>query len=226
VLIQDLLSPASVALPSTTPQLISYHLSAASIDDASSIQLVTSLVSYITTSPALWRGQANKVSLQWSRSIDFERARQVYTALFQGCLYRAGELTRLHGTGWSARRKFAAFLDAYCAGFTVTPGVQVIGCHPTIRVLAASAALRAMQAIKSRKDKLYVGGSALMGRAEDEVIEAWREYFNEWDRNGRVEGPSGSKGPAHEWTGSSAGEFEIRPISPSRVCPSVERSPI
>lgn len=216
VLIQDLLSPSSVALPSTTPQLISYHLSTTSLDEPTSIQIVTSLVSYIITSPALWRGQANKSSLQWSRAIDFERARQVYTALLQGCLYRAGEITRQHGTGWSARRKFATFLDAYCAGFTPTSELPANSCHPTIRVLAASAALQAMQAIKMRKDKLYVGGSSLMGRAEEEVIAAWQDYFREWDRDGRIDSSgSGSSNTAFEWTGSSAGEFEMRPISSS-----------
>lgn len=214
VLIQDLLSPASTALPSTTPALISYHLSTIPLEPANSASLISSILSYLTASPALWRGQANRHSptSPW-QEVDFDRAREVYNALVQGFLYRAGELTRDLGTGWRARRRFAAYLELYLAGVNAEPEGS---CHPTVRVLTASAALQALQTIKLKKDKLYVGGSSLMGRSEDMVVVAWEEYFREADRD--QHGFASTAAAATEWTGSASGVYEIRNKSSSMPC--------
>lgn len=209
LLIQDFLSPATTQLSSTTPQLLTYHLAKLPLEQPH-LALLTSLLTYLSTSPALWRGQASpsSTSPQWT-PLNFGRAQEVYTALFQGCLYRAGEVTRELGTGWNARRKYAAFFEAYLAGANAEKEGM---CHPVVRLLTASAALAALQAIKMRKDKLYVGGSALMGRAEQEVLKAWHEYFREEERDHRG---SAANGAATEWTGSAAGEFEMRPYRSS-----------
>lgn len=220
LLIQDLLSPAFTLLPSTTPALLSYHLAKLPLEQPH-LDLLTSLVTYLTTSPALWRGQASPSSSapRWS-PLNFARAQEVFNALVQGWLYRAGELSAELGTGWRARRKYAAFLEAYMAGVNAEEEGQ---CHPVVRVLATSAALTALQSIKMRKDKLYVGGSSLMGRAEEEVLKAWVEYFREDERDQRG---SAANGAATEWSGGASGEFHMRPHCSSLVSipPSETRS--
>lgn len=186
MLLQDLLSPPSTQLSSTTPALISYHLSTLPLAPPT---LLSAVVRTLTSSPSLWRGDASRTGSGWT-PLDWARAHEVYDALRNGVVYRAGELTKEHGTGWTARRRYGAFLDAYF--------VDVPGAHPTIRLLVASAALAGLQMVKQRRDKLYVGGSGLLQRAEQEVLRAWDGYFASAQDEG-----------VGEWTGPGRGEFEL-----------------
>lgn len=190
LLIQDLLSPPSTVLGSTTPGLISYHLSTLALAPPS---LLSAVVQTVATSPSLWRGRGLRTGDGWA-TLDWQRAHEVFVALRNGVVYRAGELTRQHGTGWTARRKFAHFLDQYYTGLALAPDA-----HPTIALLVATAALAALQAVKQRRDKLYVGGSALLQRAESETLAAWDTYF-----------AAAQDERIGEWTGPGRGEFELR----------------
>lgn len=167
LLFQDLLSPATTLLESTTPALITYHLS--TLPATSSTQLVTSLVRYVATSPALWRGQAQYAE-GW-HPLNWTRGREVYDAVKNGLLYRVGELSTEVGTGWRARRRLSQYLDSLYAGLALEY------LHPTIRLLLVSAVLKGLQLVKLRKDKLYVGGTAHLGRAETQSLLAWEGYF-------------------------------------------------
>ena len=202
ILIQDLLSPRTTQLDSTTPALIAYHLSTLPLSPATTL---TTLVQCLATSPSLWRGQATYSNGNNWEPLNFLRAREVYEALRNGVLYRAGEITREIGTGWRARRKFSQFLDAYCAG------IDSSIIHPQVRLILAGAALGGLQLVKQRRDKLYVGGSALLGRAEKEALAAWEGYF------GVV-----TDDTVGEWSGNTQGEFEfdvarVFPLSISRM---------
>lgn len=79
--------------------------------------------------------------------------------------------------------------------------------HPVVRLLTACAALEGLQTIKARKEKLYVGGSALMGRAEKEVMKAWEEYFRQVGMDG--EGGSAARSGGGEWTANGEGESHV-----------------
>lgn len=202
VLLQDLLSPPSTPLASTTPALIAYHLSTIALTTPT---LLSTLLRYLSVSPSLWRGQASLTHAGDWAALNWPRAQEVYEAVRNGVLYRAGEITKELGTGWRARRRYAAFVHAYFEGVNAEEE-----CHPTIRLLLANAALAGLQIIKARKDKLYVGGSGLMGRAEKEVLHTWGGYFA-----GTTESRVG------EWTGSGRGEFELvvhRAFGCSRGC--------
>ncbi|KAL8279383.1 hypothetical protein RQP46_008195 [Phenoliferia psychrophenolica] len=201
LLIQDLLSPASTALAAATPALISYHLSTLALAPPT---LLTAVVETLTTSPSLWRGNATRSSLDggWP-TLNWARAKEVFDAVRNGVVYRAGELTKQHGTGWTARRRFSTFFDAYFAGVNADPDA-----HPAVRLLLASAALAALQIIKGRKDKLYVGGSSLIGRNEKEVLEAWDAYFGAAPETG-----------VGEWSGPGRGEFELHQADGDEVLP-------
>ena len=189
LLIQDLLSPPSTQLAATTPALISYHLSTLELLPPT---LLTAVLETLSTSPSLWRGNASRGAEGWP-TLNWARAKEVYDAVRNGVVYRAGELTKAHGTGWTARRRFSAFFDAYFSGVNAD-----IDAHPVIRLLLASAALAGLQIVKGRRDKLYVGGSPLMGRAEREVLGAWDVYF--------ASAPDSGVG---EWSGPGRGEFEL-----------------
>ncbi|KAM0749468.1 hypothetical protein T439DRAFT_381790 [Meredithblackwellia eburnea MCA 4105] len=167
-LIQDLLSPSTISLPSTTPALISYHL-AITTPPAPALPL---LVQSILTSPSLWKGDQLQFPA-YSTSINLERAKQVFDAIANGVQYRRGEIVKsLDGaTGWRARRQYSAFVQALLLEGTTGEA------NPTIKLLVTSAVLAGLQAIKANKDKVYVGGSGLLGVAEDRVLQAWDEYF-------------------------------------------------
>lgn len=186
LLIQDLLSPRTTQLASTTPALISYHLSTLPLAPPT---LLVTLVQSLATSPSLWKGQATLHS--WE-PLNYARAREVYEALKNGVLYRAGEISRELGTGWRARRRFGQFLEAFYEGLY---NEEV---HPAVRLILASAALRGLQLVKDRRDKLYVGGSGLMGRAEAEALKAWDVFLG-----------IGSDAETVEWVGHQRGEYEI-----------------
>lgn len=182
LLFQDLLSPSTTLLASTTPALITYHLSTLPLT-SSSTQLVTPLLRYLVTSPALWRGQAQQQSSASASQIweplNWSRGKEVYDAIRNGILYRVGEISKELGTGWRARRRLATFLDYFYAGLE-DEGTG--GIHPTVQMLVKSAVLKGLQLVKLRKDKLYVGGTAHLGKAEAEVLKAWEEYarVQEW----------------------------------------------
>ena len=189
ILIQDLLSPRTTQLDSTTPALIAYHLSTLTLSPAT---VLTTLVQCIATSPSLWRGQATYSNGNSWQPLNYPRAKEVYEALRNGVLYRAGEISRGMGTGWRARRKFAQFLEGYYAG------IDDSIIHPQVCLILASAALGGLQLVKQRKDKLFVGGSTLLGRAETEALAAWEGYFAA-EKGDEVGG----------WSGTARGEFEI-----------------
>ncbi|KDE07512.1 hypothetical protein MVLG_02186 [Microbotryum lychnidis-dioicae p1A1 Lamole] len=210
LLIQDLLSPPWTVLSSSTPQLITLHLSTLSLLDPATSALIPTLISCIASSPSLWRGQATASSSasSWAtwRTLNWTRANEVYTSLVQCCLYRASEIAKEHGTGWKARRTYAQFVELYLQGIrddqvgelaqdkSTTRTMRV---HPVVRLLITSALLAALQSIKQRQDKLYVGGSALMGRAHDQVLAAWDEYFREEEQDARL------GATAMEWNGNT-----------------------
>ncbi|KAK4056859.1 hypothetical protein OIO90_002109 [Microbotryomycetes sp. JL221] len=216
MLIQDLLSPASVMLPSTTPALLSYHLSTHTLDDPSTNALVTMILRCIMTSPALWRGQAQSTAVervaQW-RPLNFARTQDVYTALVQAWLLRINSVKQAYGTGWSARRKLASFLEAYFEGVN-HPAFDDEPVHPVIQLVASCACLAALQTLKLNKDDLYVGGSALMGRAHEQTLLHWRQFFYNVDEQNedRNQQTLDSKDQQHagarpsEWTGSAGDE--------------------
>ncbi|KAK4047724.1 hypothetical protein OIV83_005232 [Microbotryomycetes sp. JL201] len=227
MLLQDLLSPASVQLPSTTPALLSYHLSTLSLDDPSQLATITMIVRCVLTSPALWRGQATAArrtgGTEWP-ALNFDRSRDVYTALAHAWLLRINAVKSQYGTGWSGRRKLAAFIDAYVQGLDDEVDRQLAAAvsdgmtdevHPVVRLIASCACLSALQTVKLRRDELYIGGSAIMGKAHEVVLQCWHSYFKSIedareDNNGR--GDVQRDSPAQrEWSGSSGGEFEIKP---------------
>lgn len=190
ILLQDLLSPASTKLPSTTPALITYHLSLL----PSNSPLLPSLLHYILVSPSLWRGQSTPSSStpRWS-ALNFERGKDVFEAVRNGVFYRAGEVSKSVGDGWRGRRALGGFLDVLLAGME---GAEE--SHPAIKLLLNSAILAGLQAVKNRKDKLYVGGSGLLGKAEGEVIKAWEGLLGTEEEVG-----------VGEWMGSGRGEYEM-----------------
>ncbi|SCV71125.1 BQ2448_2713 [Microbotryum intermedium] len=209
LLIQDLLSPPWTVLSSSTPQLITLHLSTLSLLDPATSALIPTIISCIASSPSLWRGQATASSSASSsatwRRLNWTRANEVYTSLVQGCLYRASEITKEHGTGWKARRTYAQFVDLYLQGvqddevgeLAQSKPTTTTRVHPVVRLLITSALLVALQSIKQRQDKLYVGGRALMGRAHDQVLAAWDEYFREEEQDARL------GATAMEWNGTT-----------------------
>lgn len=189
VLLQDLLSPRSTQLNSTTPALIAYHLSTLTLSPAT---LLSTLVQCISTSPSLWRGQGTYSNAHPWEPLNWPRAKEVYESVRNGVLYRAGEIATELGTGWRARRRFGQFLDAYYAGLDV----DIV--HPAIRLLLHSAALAGLQLVKQRKDKLYVGGTNLLGRAEEQALLSWEGYFADTRR-----------GSVGEWSGHSPNHLAL-----------------
>ncbi|KAI5476400.1 peroxisomal membrane protein [Pseudohyphozyma bogoriensis] len=168
-LLQDLLSPAGTQLPASTPTLITYHLSSCPLP------VLPQLVHYLAISPSLWSNNS---------TLDFSLARDMFSSTRDGVLHRANSITTaLDSHGWRARRQYAQFIDAYFKA------VELSGTRADVRLVMASAALAALQVIKAGKEKLFVGGSALMGRAEKEVLLAWEDW---------LESTGGGKGVANE----------------------------
>ncbi|KAM0787686.1 hypothetical protein ACM66B_003748 [Microbotryomycetes sp. NB124-2] len=234
MLLQDLLSPASVQLPSTTPALLSFHLSTLSLDDPSQFATVTMIVRCVVTSPALWRGQATARAqahgqtggTEWP-ALNFDRAKDVFTALAHAWLLRINSVKQTYGTGWSGRRKLAAFLESYVQGLddetdnklvSAVTGGATDQVHPAVRLITSCACLSALQTVKLRRDELFVGGSALMGRAHEIVLQHWQAYFDNADSTrehhddrGLGTSKDGAATRGHEWSGNAGGEFEIKP---------------
>lgn len=165
LLIQDLLSPSNTILPPQTNPLITYYIS------NSTPNLLIPLIQSISTSPSLWKGSATSTPAQL---LPFNLASAIFNSIRDGIVYRSSHITTTTATGhgWRGRRAYATFFDHYYKGVHAEDD-----CHPTVRLLLASAALAALQTIKLRKDKLSVGGSALMGRAEKELLDVWDEFF-------------------------------------------------
>lgn len=209
-LIQDLLSPSSITLPPTTTTLITYHLTYIPFSQSTNL---TTLAYYLATSPSLWKGcgtpsassESGKEDDGW-KEVEGNTAREVYASIRNGVLYRCTQISR-ESTSWTGRRHFASFLEALLAGYTPAPLVESSSdsnsdssniasggeIHPTIRLIISSAILSALQAIKSNKEKLYVGGSSLMGRMESEVIGAWQAYFGYYKKGLVVKGREGGE---------------------------------
>lgn len=171
LLFQDLLSPPGTLLESTTPALITYYIS------TSPPALITALITYVATSPSLWNGQAQYDQARWE-GLNWARSKEVYDAVKNGILYRVGEIIKEVGTGWRARRHLSTFLEAFYEGLDSPTTTRTI--HPTIKLLITSAGLKGLQLIKLRKDKLFVGGTTHLGRAEQEVLIAWKVHFDQF----------------------------------------------
>lgn len=157
LLIQDLLSNS--LLPSTTPALISYHLSTA--PPAS----LTRLADVLATSYALWNRAINKPY----STLDWKPATEIFEAVRNGIVYRASQLSTTTGTGYLGRRAFSQALDGLYQGIVS----QDDAVNPFIRLLLTSGILAGVQAIKARRDKLYVGSRSILGNAEQQVLDSW-----------------------------------------------------
>ena len=81
VLLQDLLSPPSTPLASTTPALIAYHLSTIALTTPT---LLSTLLRYLSVSPSLWRGQASLTHAGDWAALNWPRAQEVYEAVRNG----------------------------------------------------------------------------------------------------------------------------------------------
>ncbi|GAA5846040.1 hypothetical protein JCM9279_004765 [Rhodotorula babjevae] len=191
LVLQDLLSPPSpdVVPPATLAQLVALHLGSVPLS-APHLALVSLLARYTLQSPALW----SNLDPQHA----WDRHRLAFDAARQGLLLRLDTLARppsttpafsasssststvtKANTGWSARRAVHTFLRELYAGLwadptSTTPGGG--GVDPLVRLTLASGALAALQEWKRRKEKLWVGGSGGLDRAEHEVGRAWTEW--------------------------------------------------
>ena len=165
-LLHDLVSPSATVLPASTPAQIALQLSAL---DAKPL---AHLLRTLALSASLWPPSERDVPLQ--RAID------VFTALVRGFLLRidgiaADDEANVEGRtgfglgpGWRGRRELAGVVE------TVVAAAEQPAVRPDVRLLIVSALLAALQAVKQRRDELYVGGRQLIPRAETAVLAAWQ----------------------------------------------------
>ncbi|BGP39922.1 hypothetical protein JCM10450v2_003899 [Rhodotorula kratochvilovae] len=188
LVLQDLLSPPSAAVPpATLSQLVALHLASVPLA-APHLALVGLLVRYTAQSPALWAASAPS---SWDCHL------LAYEAIRQGVLLRLDTLARpppdpasssappaqsKTNPGWSARRALHTFLREVYAGLWADPTASPAlvagegGVDPLVRLTLASGVLAALQEWKRRKEKLWVGGASGLDRAEKEAGRAWTEW--------------------------------------------------
>ncbi|CEQ39033.1 SPOSA6832_00511, partial [Sporobolomyces salmonicolor] len=181
LLIQDLLSPPDPSLqPATLLQLITYHLSTIPLSTPH-LTLISLVSRYTLTAPALW------LSTPQSASTDAPKAHwdlhvAVYSAFLHAVLLRLDSISSSStGTGWSARSAVQTFLNELLAGIWAEPPSgepeNGRGARPEVRLTVLSGVLAGLQEWKRRKEKLWVGGTKMLGRLESEVGRAWTEWI-------------------------------------------------
>ncbi|GAA5981779.1 hypothetical protein JCM10908_004606 [Rhodotorula pacifica] len=187
LVLQDLLSPPCEALvPRTLVQQLVLQLSTVSLDRPH-LAFISLLTRYAASSGALW----DSTSLsEWDKcTLAYEVLRQS-VALRLNAIAQPATSTRQSdeskgNTGWSARRSVKTYLNEIYTGLWADPtrtSDDAAGrfgtVDPLIRLAMASGALAALQEWKRSKEKLWVGGSSALPRAEREVGRAWRVYLH------------------------------------------------
>lgn len=186
--LQDLLSPPSEALPPRAlAQQLVLQLSTVPLDPPH-LAFISLLTRYAASSDALWRSDALS---RWDKCLLAYEALRQSVALRLEAIARPVTSTRqsdqrAEHSGWTARKAVRTFLDEVNAGLWTDPAPSPSSrrgdgfgtVDPLIRVAFASGILAALQAWKRRKERLWVGGSHALPRAERKAGRAWRELLD------------------------------------------------
>lgn len=187
LVLQDLLSPPCDALaPRALAQQLVLQLSTVPLERPH-LAFISLLCRYAASSGALW--DSNALS-KWDRCmLAYEVLRQSVALRLHAIARPATSSTRQSddthsNSGWSARRSVKTFLDEVCAGLWADPtrtsddpAGRFGTVDPLIRLAMASGMLAALQEWKRTKQRLWVGGSSALPRAEREAGRAWRDYL-------------------------------------------------
>lgn len=194
ILIQDLLSNSNTKLPSNILNLISFHLSNSNYNNNLNSNnggnsILSNLVTYIVTSPSLWNGnslpnQDDKTTRKWNK-LNFNYSLEIYNSILNGILFRSILIKKeFNSTGFTARREFILFLNQFYLSLNLNLNSNTKQeINPIIKLIIISACLNSLQILKQRKDKLFIGGKNLLGRAEFELLKSWEEFFKEFNQS-------------------------------------------
>ncbi|GAA5874536.1 hypothetical protein JCM3774_004643 [Rhodotorula dairenensis] len=189
LVLQDLLSPPCDDLaPRVLAQQLVLQLSTVPLERPH-LAFISLLTRYAASSGALWDSPALS---RWDRCMLAYEALRQSVALRLNAIARpatASPRTRQSedtksNSGWSARRSLKTFLDQVCTGLWADPtrtsddpAGRFGTVDPLIRLAMASGILAALQEWKRTKERLWVGGSSALPRAEREAGHAWRDYL-------------------------------------------------
>lgn len=183
-LMTDLLSPSS-ASPSVIAS-IAHHVAILPDDSLQHLfgVLASSRSLWILREPCSNSTDDAPVGRDTWMNLDFARARDVYFAIQHGIQTRLDRLSFTNGTGWKARRKAQASLNACFNALATLPASSSSGnhkcrlhnsTHPFVPLVLVSGVLRAVFVSSSDPASVVKAQPKLLEKAQRETVSTWTE---------------------------------------------------